>query len=121
MPEPDKTKKIKKKASDPFEAAGYEVVQMRFKIESIIKSFSDADRKNPNYKYLLNTIRTEVEQALNHKAREEHKPTGWWGKIIEITTYIVKNPVFLAIICIILGALLGNIELLKTILNFIKG
>jgi hypothetical protein len=115
------TKKVHKKAEDPFEAAGYELVQIRFRVEKMVKSFSEADRKNPNYKQFIKDILSEVNKAIDPKAREEHKPATRMHKILDFITLVFKNPVFLAIICIILGAFLGNVELLKTILSFFKG
>jgi len=115
------TKKVRKKAEDPFEAAGYELVQIRFQIEKMVKGFSDTDRKNPNYKQFIKDILSEVNKAIDPKAREEHKPADKWHKILDFITLVFKNPAFLAIICIILGAFLANVELLKTIFSFIKG
>jgi hypothetical protein len=113
--------KKRKKAEDPFEAAGYDVVQIRFQVEKIVKSFSEKDRKDPNYKQLIKDIISEVNKAIDPKAREEHKSTSKWHKILDFVTLVFKNPVFLAIICIILGAVLGNIEILKAFVHLIKG
>lgn len=115
------TKKLRKKAEDPFEAAGYDLVQIRFQIEKMVKGFSEKDRKDPNYKQFIKDILSEVNKAIDPKAREEHKPTSKWHKILDFITLVLKNPVFLAIICIILGAFLGNVELFKTVLQFFKG
>jgi hypothetical protein len=115
------TKKVRKKAEDPFEAAGYELVQIRFQIEKMVKSFSEADRKNPNYKQFIKDILSEVNKAIDPKAREEHKPRGYWQKIYDFAVMVFENKLFLAIICIILGAVLGNIEILKAIVHLIKG
>ena len=113
--------KKRKKAEDPFEAAGYELVQIRFQIEKMVKSFSEKDRKDPNYKQLIKDILSEVNKAIDPKAREEHKPTGKWHKIYDFVSTVLENRIFLAIICIILGAVLGNIEILKAIVHLIKG
>ena len=115
------TKKLHKKAENSFEAAGFALVQIRFQIENMVKSFSEKERKDPNYKQFLSDIRTEVEKAIDHNCRLDHKPATKWHKILDFITLVLNNPVFLAIICIILGALLGNVDLLKTILQFFKG
>jgi hypothetical protein len=115
------TKVVRKKAENPFEAAGYELVQIRFRVENMVKGFSDKDRKDPNYKQFLKDIKTEIEKAVDHKAREDHANKTKWHKILDFVTLVFNNPLFLAIICIILGALLGNVELLKTIFQFFKG
>jgi len=120
--QPDRViRNIHKKSTNPFESAGYDIVQIRFRIENMIKSFSSEDRKDPNYKQLIKDIRSEVDKALDPLSRIEHRITNKWDYIYEFVSKVIKNPVFLAILCVILGALLGNIELLKTILSFFKG
>jgi hypothetical protein len=115
------TKKLKKKPDNPFEAAGYKLVQIRFQIEEMIKGFSDKDRKNPNYKQFLKDVMTEVSKAVDPKAREDHTPKNIWNKVLDFVLIVIRNPVLLAIICIILGVFLGNNDLLLSVIKIFKG
>jgi hypothetical protein len=115
----EQPKRVRKLAEDPFEAAGYDLVQIRFQIEKLLKSFSDKDRRNPNYKQFLKDITDEVEKALNFRPGDHNKET-LRSKILDYCSFVSRNKIFLAILCIVLGAILGNIEILKAILHLFK-
>ncbi len=121
MSDTNQNKRQRKKAQNPFLSSSSDLIDIVTNIELMVKKFSDKDQKDPNYKVFLKVAREEFERALDPKSRQEHVPVKKSQKIIYFINFILNNTVILVILCIILGALIGNVELLKTILSFIKG
>jgi hypothetical protein len=87
---------------------------LRIDIDEILNSFTEKEKKDPNYKVLKQNILDEVERALDPNSRKIHDNDPMW---LTVYNFIRKRPYLLVIISIIIGACIANVELLKTIIS----